>query len=583
MEERYEIFSSPDCSQMSFQNSEHATWGLIEDNAGPPLEDLIGDFVPQSASNVTAQNVSQSAEFDPEIYALFATPPKGDQAVQYVVGTASGVENPVVSPALQASPSSAGCSDDSYNIIPENYGRESWLSVCSPSGIAWIQNQVASDDFTNIASDLTASWSKQLRLSRNEAAQRGAEPQADLAWKYTHAYFERSVDSLFEVIHRPEFEHHLRSHLSNRLYDDDPAWLALRNTVFVSIQQEAWHFFSNALSVHSDLLLRSPSIRAVRALLAMALFAEGLGSPALGSGLVANASLVAQSLGLHRGLPALGQPSTTELLQRRWLFWAVYCCEKNISQRTGRPSVIDDNDIGCEVPTEVHPDSTIDPLIFTSIIQTCQISSRLCRQLISTRHLQDQPSKLMDIVNGLDNELRTWKANLPSRIMPQDELKHFQTNPISTNLALILLHCSYYDLIMATHTIFVYPWSIRQPALESNPDLAAKLRAQIRRSSEAVATAARNIIIMARNFDINGACTHAFMLHFPMHAFINLFIYVIRFPTLKSVRGDLALLDVSTGYFGQMEFVTGSELSFTFAREIAGLARRAVSQAHQQR
>ena len=116
MEERYEIFSSPDCSQMSFQNSEHATWGLIEDNAGPPLEDLIGDFVPQSASNVTAQNVSQSAEFDPEIYALFATPPKGDQAVQYVVGTASGVENPVVSPALQASPSSAGCSDDSYNV-----------------------------------------------------------------------------------------------------------------------------------------------------------------------------------------------------------------------------------------------------------------------------------------------------------------------------------------------------------------------------------------------------------------------------------------------------------------------------------
>ena len=104
---------------------------------------------------------------------------------------------------------------------------------------------------------------------------------------YLHlpAYFERSVDSLFEVIHRPEFEHHLRSHLSNRLYDDDPAWLALRNTVyasgcrlyrsqnhsdsFVSIQQEAWHFFSNALSVHSDLLLRSPSIRAVRALLAM--------------------------------------------------------------------------------------------------------------------------------------------------------------------------------------------------------------------------------------------------------------------------------------------------------------------------
>lgn len=70
-----------------------------------------------------------------------------------------------------------------------------------------------------------------------------------------------------------------------------------------------------------------------------------------------------------------------------------------------------------------------------------------------------------------------------------------------------------------------------------------------------------------------------FMLHYPMHAFINLFIYILRFPMLDSVSGDLALLDVSAGYFGQMDFVTGSELSFTFARDIAALARQAVGKA----
>lgn len=70
-----------------------------------------------------------------------------------------------------------------------------------------------------------------------------------------------------------------------------------------------------------------------------ALFAEGLGSPALGSGLVANAALLAQSLGLHRCISSHTQISASESLQRRWLFWAVYCCEKNIAQRIGRPSV----------------------------------------------------------------------------------------------------------------------------------------------------------------------------------------------------------------------------------------------------
>ncbi len=99
------------------------------------------------------------------------------------------------------------------------------------------------------------------------------------------AYFERSVDSLLGVVQRHEFESQLRCHADNKSTRDDPAWYALRNAIFASgsrlyhsaehsaefaiIHSEAWGYFSNALSVHSDLLLRSPSLQAVRALLAM--------------------------------------------------------------------------------------------------------------------------------------------------------------------------------------------------------------------------------------------------------------------------------------------------------------------------
>lgn len=72
---------------------------------------------------------------------------------------------------------------------------------------------------------------------------------------------------------------------------------------------------------------------------------------------------------------------------------------------------------------------------------------------------------------------------------------------------------------------------------------------------------------------------HRLMLHFPMHAFINLFIYVIGNPELPSANSDLALLDVAAGYFGQMEFVTGARLSFPFARDIAAFARTMVEEA----
>jgi hypothetical protein len=64
-----------------------------------------------------------------------------------------------------------------------------------------------------------------------------------------------------------------------------------------------------------------------------------------------------------------------------------------------------------------------------------------------------------------------------------------------------------------------------------------------------------------------------------MRAFVNLFIYVMENPHLPSVQSDLALLDIAAGYFGQMEFVTSSEVSCSFGRDIAALARSVVDNA----
>jgi hypothetical protein len=69
------------------------------------------------------------------------------------------------------------------------------------------------------------------------------------------------------------------------------------------------------------------------------------------------------------------------------------------------------------------------------------------------------------------------------------------------------------------------------------------------------------------------------MLHFPMHGFMNLFIFVITNPTSTTAQSDLALLDVAAGFFGQLEFVTGSQVRFAFARDVAALARTVVDKA----
>ncbi len=60
---------------------------------------------------------------------------------------------------------------------------------------------------------------------------------------------------------------------------------------------------------------------------------------------------------------------------------------------------------------------------------------------------------------------------------------------------------------------------------------------------------------------------------------INLFISVLKTPTLPSAQSDVALLDMVAGHFAHMEFVTSSELAFPFTREVAILARSTVKKA----
>lgn len=64
--------------------------------------------------------------------------------------------------------------------------------------------------------------------------------------------------------------------------------------------------------------------------------------------------------------------------------------------------------------------------------------------------------------------------------------------------------------------------------------------------------------------------------YFPMLAVINLFIYILKIPTLETVGSDLALLDLAAGHFAKVHFLTSSQVSFTFAREIVSLANRTV-------
>lgn len=53
---------------------------------------------------------------------------------------------------------------------------------------------------------------------------------------------------------------------------------------------------------------------------------------------------------------------------------------------------------------------------------------------------------------------------------------------------------------------------------------------------------------------------------------INLFVYILKYPTRSSVSSDLGLLQMAAGYFGYMDYATTSIKSWPFTKDIVKLA-----------
>lgn len=171
--------------------------------------------------------------------------------------------------------------------------------------------------------------------------------------------------------------------------------------------------------------------------------------------------------------------------------------------------MINDDDITCEIPTKVHPGSAIELDMLTYIIQTCQFYNQISRQLLSTRALHETPAKMLRLVKQFDIQLQAWKEALPSHLRPTDFLKQFKMPGTNRSLGLMTAHCSFYDLIMIIHSIFVYPWVIDSFSDNLDADLALEIRAQTATSSRLVANAARSLVIIARNLDMKRAGTQS--------------------------------------------------------------------------
>lgn len=284
---------------------------------------------------------------------------------------------------------------------------------------------------------------------------------------------------------------------------------------------------------------------------------------------------LAQAKGLHREPSKSWGLSTSDDLTRRWLWWAVYCLEKQIAFRSGRPSVIDDDNISTSIPTSAPTGSTIDVEVFTLIIRHAQISSQISNRIMSVKAFKQSLAQAIATVHDIHDMLQDLLASVPPSLSIATHSKPSDDSPPSSSRRAhrLYLHFAIHGSLMATHIILFYPWiAVRFGDDSIDP----AFRKQVVESSNIIARSARQIIVTLRSVVTDAAVPAWLAFYYPMYAHINLLVYILRYPAQPSVMGDLALLDMCAGHFGHIEHVTGTDIAFHFPRESASLCSRLI-------
>ncbi|KAH7351463.1 fungal-specific transcription factor domain-containing protein [Pyrenochaeta sp. MPI-SDFR-AT-0127] len=467
-------------------------------------------------------------------------------------------------------------------------GPMSYLSICSSPAIRWISQVASTPEFASSASTFSLDTTRTLKMDKKMSSNREHEPDHDTARIYMNAYFQQSLESVFAVINRGQFETRLDSFFASGQKNDDAEWYALRNAVYASgckvylaqqcqtdsfdlSQAESWKYFENALSVHTELVYMRSGLMAIQALVTMGFYTEGLGNPALEYMLISSAARLAQSKGLHRQPVETWNMQQGEIRNRQWLFWIIYAYDKHIAYRSGRPSAIDDDDISCELPNaQDHHDINPNAAFVFQVISHAKVASRIAKDLTSVKSSKDHPTVLAQRAQGLECRLNLWRDSIPSDLQPGIPLS--PTTIASPSLYPVLyLHFAYYGSLVAIHSIFVYPWYSSTNWVETSHS--SKERIPI--STTTLVEASRQIILAVKYIDVRRPWPAWLVFFYPLLGLINIFIYILKHPNLPTVPADLALMDVVTGHFGYLEFYSTSKLSFPFVGQLTNIARAA--------
>ncbi|KIW24253.1 uncharacterized protein PV07_09981 [Cladophialophora immunda] len=473
----------------------------------------------------------------------------------------------------------------------ERFGPRAILAICSDRALKWLQARVTAGDEQTIANTvhrLALDSTGKFSFGRDTLPTQNLDPDFKTAREYGRAFFECRADSYFEIVKQDDFEERLHRHFDPQAAPDlDPSWHALRNTIYALgsrlfladkgydpkvIHNHAWYYFEKALSAYSQILFSSQKdLVGIQALTLMSFFAENIVTFRVEYILCSTAVRLAQALGLNHEQGQARRSHFSDSDRRIRIWWALYCYDKLISLRDGRPSCIDDDDISCPLPTPRAGENIDKFNAFLFTILHAQLSSKIYRRILSAKAWCGSGDEQRQVIRAeLERELYHWRDSLPPWLRPGVPAKS-STIPEGVHIdSVVYIHYAFYGSMIAIYN--QYPWD----DLTFPSGLIAAQSQYMADCREKVVGAARNIILATKYHRIDSNTTSCLVFAYPLMAVTALLVNILQFPMATSAQLDVVLLDVAARHFAKLELATSNQVEVQFARDIANIARRKV-------
>ncbi|KIX97069.1 uncharacterized protein Z520_07183 [Fonsecaea multimorphosa CBS 102226] len=376
-----------------------------------------------------------------------------------------------------------------------------------------------------------------------------------------------------------------------------PQWYAVYNMVlatgvrsqlrtgspllFKQAQETATKYMENALSVQQEMLQQRTTLHTVQAI-----FAQGIAGQRTEYIYSAIAIRLAQGLGMHRTPLKVWNLTASEVEERNRVYWSLYSFEQIFAYHSGRPSVIDDDEVTCPFPRKVFEKSGISTNavpdkgdLFLSIARYSRHCARITKQLFSASSLTREPKEIVSRIVALYDELKRWwvAAEVCEDPLDIDQLPNVSgtlTGPDGTRH--VILRMWYYTSLFSLHRACRVSGFVILEKMVA--DISPEHEMKLKQIAEDGVAAARSLCLLVQQLKIEPQTPMWLILYFPIMGVLTLFINVVSNPAAPTASSDIAIMEIVTGTFGRLEFITQGRLALTRIGEFASIARAVVEQ-----